>query len=72
MTACSLFLFMTFTNFTFRFKFSIFWFIFLAAVNKLNNPIATWDTKVESGIKTALLQPFSPIVVAADDSERIR
>ncbi|WOG96096.1 hypothetical protein DCAR_0415426 [Daucus carota subsp. sativus] len=42
------------------------------SVNKLNNPIATWDTKVESGIKTALLQPFSPIVVAADDSERIR
>lgn len=72
MTACFLFLFKPFTNLTFRLTFSNFLSIYLAAVNKLNNPIATWDTKVESGIKTALLQPFSPIVVAADDSERIR
>lgn len=44
-----------------------------SAVSKLNNnPIASWDTKFEMGTKTILLQPFSPIVVAADENERIR
>jgi regulator-associated protein of mTOR len=42
------------------------------AVSNLNNRIASWDTKFETGTKTALLQPFSPIVVAADENERIR
>lgn len=43
-----------------------------SSVSKLNNQIASWDTRFEAGAKTALLQPFSPIVVAADESERIR
>ncbi|CAI0423975.1 unnamed protein product [Linum tenue] len=43
-----------------------------SSVGKLNNQIAGWDTKFEAGTKAALLQPFSPIVVAADDNERIR
>ncbi|KAL8262293.1 hypothetical protein R6Q59_026342 [Mikania micrantha] len=38
----------------------------------LHNPIARWDTKFESGARTSLLQPFSPIVVAADEGECIR
>ncbi|MFS7976676.1 putative transcription factor WD40-like family [Helianthus anomalus] len=38
----------------------------------LHNPIARWDTKFESSAKTSLLQPFSPIVVAADEGECIR
>ncbi|GMH10001.1 hypothetical protein Nepgr_011842 [Nepenthes gracilis] len=42
------------------------------SVNKLNYQIASWDTKFETGTKTALLQPFSPVVVAADGNERIR
>ncbi|KAJ6699393.1 REGULATORY-ASSOCIATED PROTEIN OF MTOR [Salix purpurea] len=42
------------------------------SVSNLNNRIASWDTKFETGTKTALLQPFSPIVVAADENERIR
>lgn len=42
------------------------------AVSNLNNRIASWDTKFETGTKTALLQPFSPIVIAADENERIR
>ncbi|XP_068634561.1 regulatory-associated protein of TOR 1-like isoform X2 [Aristolochia californica] len=42
------------------------------SVSKLSNPITSWDTKFETGTKTALLLPFSPIVVAADESERIR
>ncbi|KAL3830244.1 hypothetical protein ACJIZ3_019046 [Penstemon smallii] len=37
-----------------------------------NNQIASWDTKFETGTKTALLQPFSPIVIASDENERIR
>ncbi|KAG2691057.1 hypothetical protein I3843_09G213400 [Carya illinoinensis] len=37
-----------------------------------NNQIASWDTKFETGTKTILLQPFSPIVIAADENERIR
>ncbi|KAF2549640.1 hypothetical protein F2Q70_00023759 [Brassica cretica] len=45
----------------------------LTAISKLNNnPIANWDTRFETGTKTALLHPFSPIVVAADENERIR
>lgn len=43
-----------------------------SSVSRLNNQIASWDTKFETGTKTALLQPFSPVVVAADESERIR
>ncbi|KAL5709830.1 Regulatory-associated protein of TOR 1 [Ranunculus cassubicifolius] len=43
-----------------------------SSVTKLNNQIASWDTKFESGTKTSLLHPFSPIVIAADESERIR
>nr|XP_016474837.1 PREDICTED: regulatory-associated protein of TOR 1-like isoform X3 [Nicotiana tabacum] len=43
-----------------------------SSVSKLHNQIASWDTKFETGTKTALLQPFSPIVIAADESERIR
>ncbi|GAV80856.1 WD40 domain-containing protein [Cephalotus follicularis] len=41
-----------------------------SSVSKLNNQI--WDTKFETGTKAALLQPFSPIVIAADENERIR
>ncbi|KAL0744122.1 hypothetical protein Bca4012_085635 [Brassica carinata] len=44
-----------------------------SSISKLNNnPIANWDTRFETGTKTALLHPFSPIVVAADENERIR
>ncbi|KAK9289676.1 hypothetical protein L1049_007834 [Liquidambar formosana] len=43
-----------------------------SSVSRLNNQIASWDTKFETGTKTALLQPFSPLVIAADESERIR
>ncbi|CAN1303359.1 Regulatory-associated protein of TOR 1 [Linum perenne] len=42
------------------------------SVGKLNNQIAGWDTKFEAGTRATLLHPFSPIVVAADDNERIR
>ena len=41
----------------------------LSAVSRLTNPIAKWDTK---GTQKVLLQPFSPIVIAADENERIR
>lgn len=40
-----------------------------SAVSRLTNPIAKWDIK---GTQTVLLQPFSPIVIAADENERIR
>ncbi|KFK24674.1 hypothetical protein AALP_AA8G010200 [Arabis alpina] len=44
-----------------------------SSISGLNNiPMANWDTKFEMGTKTALLHPFSPIVVAADENERIR
>ena len=43
--------------------------LFVADVSRLTNPIAKWDIK---GTQTALLQPFSPIVIAADENERIR
>ncbi|KAF5747663.1 regulatory-associated protein of TOR 1 isoform X1 [Tripterygium wilfordii] len=43
-----------------------------ASINKLNNQIASWDTKFEMGTKAAVMQPFSPIVIAADENERIR
>jgi len=46
----------------------IFYF-FVVDVSRLTNPIAKWDIK---GTQTALLQPFSPIVIAADENERIR
>ncbi|XP_043704845.1 regulatory-associated protein of TOR 1-like isoform X2 [Telopea speciosissima] len=42
------------------------------SVNKLSNQIASWDTKFDTGTRTALLQPFSPVVIAADENERIR
>ncbi|KAK1270551.1 Regulatory-associated protein of TOR 1 [Acorus gramineus] len=42
------------------------------SVNKLSTQIASWDTKFETGTKAALLHPFDPIVVAADEDERIR
>ncbi|XP_022893501.1 regulatory-associated protein of TOR 1 [Olea europaea var. sylvestris] len=42
------------------------------SVSKLHNQIASWDTKFETGTKTALLQPFSPIVIASDENEMIR
>ena len=45
------------------------WCCILSAVSRLTNPIAKWDTK---GTQTILLQPFSPIVIAADENERIR
>ncbi|KAL7226728.1 hypothetical protein ACSBR1_021741 [Camellia fascicularis] len=41
-------------------------------INKWHNPIASWDTKFETGAKTILVQPFSPVVIAADETERIR
>ncbi|ONK63035.1 uncharacterized protein A4U43_C07F10720 [Asparagus officinalis] len=42
------------------------------SVSKLNNQIASWDIKFEMSTKTTLLLPFSLIVVAADENERIR
>ncbi|KAF2305223.1 hypothetical protein GH714_003153 [Hevea brasiliensis] len=43
-----------------------------SSISRLNNQIAGWDTKFETGTKAALLQPFSPIVIAADENERIK
>ncbi|CAK9153753.1 unnamed protein product [Ilex paraguariensis] len=43
-----------------------------STVSKLHNQIASWDTKFETGTKTTLLHPFFPVVIAADESERIR
>ncbi|XP_022733761.1 regulatory-associated protein of TOR 1-like isoform X2 [Durio zibethinus] len=45
-----------------------------SSVSKLNNnsQIASCDTRFETGTRTALLQPFSPVVIAADENERIR
>ncbi|XP_025648920.1 regulatory-associated protein of TOR 1 isoform X1 [Arachis hypogaea] len=40
-----------------------------SAVSRLTNPIAKWDTR---GTQTVLMQPFSPVVIAADENERIR
>ena len=45
------------------------YYFILSAVSRLTNPIAKWDIK---GTQTALLQPFSHIVIAADENERIR
>uniref|UniRef100_A0ACD5Y4G3 Uncharacterized protein n=1 Tax=Avena sativa TaxID=4498 RepID=A0ACD5Y4G3_AVESA len=39
---------------------------------KMTSQIASWDTRFEQGTKSALLLPFSPIVVAADETEQIR
>lgn len=49
-------------------------FISWSAVSRLNNnnQIASWDTKFETGTRTILLQPFTPVVIAADENERIR
>lgn len=47
-------------------------YFFVSAVNRLHNQTASWDTKFESGTRTALLQPFSPVVIASDESEQIR
>ncbi|KAL8039000.1 hypothetical protein ABFX02_10G006900 [Erythranthe guttata] len=43
-----------------------------SSLSKMQNQIASWDTKFETGTKTALLQPFSPVVIASDENERIR
>ncbi|KAJ1688768.1 hypothetical protein LUZ63_012923 [Rhynchospora breviuscula] len=43
-----------------------------SCASKLNNQIASWDTKFETGTKATLLLPFSPVVVAADENEIIR
>jgi hypothetical protein len=54
------------------FLFSIFlWLVGIAAC-KMTSQIASWDTRFELGTKAALLMPFSPIVVAADENEQIR
>ena len=49
-------------------------FISRSAVSKLNNPIASWDTRFETSSKIILLQPFSLIVIiiVASESERIK
>ncbi|CAL4897253.1 unnamed protein product [Urochloa decumbens] len=39
---------------------------------KMTSQIASWDTRFELGTKAALLLPFSPIVIAADENEQIR
>ncbi|GFY83843.1 regulatory-associated protein of TOR 1 [Actinidia rufa] len=44
----------------------------MLAINKLHDQIASWDTKFETGTKSILLQPFGPVVIAADENERIR
>ncbi|KAK3404989.1 hypothetical protein EUGRSUZ_K01267 [Eucalyptus grandis] len=43
-----------------------------SSVCKFNSQIASWDTRFETGTKAALLQPFSPVVIAADENECIR
>ncbi|KAJ3680905.1 hypothetical protein LUZ60_015394 [Juncus effusus] len=43
-----------------------------SCASKLNNQIASWDTRFETGTKATLLLPFSPVVVAADENEQIR
>ncbi|CAI9097189.1 OLC1v1033561C1 [Oldenlandia corymbosa var. corymbosa] len=42
-----------------------------SSLQKPENQIASWGTKFETGTKTALLHPFSPLVIAADENERI-
>jgi len=42
------------------------------AACKMTSQIASWDTRFDSGTKAALLLPFSPIVIAADENEQIR
>ncbi|XP_052176881.1 regulatory-associated protein of TOR 1-like isoform X3 [Diospyros lotus] len=42
-----------------------------STVKKLRQ-IPSWDTKFETGTKAILLQPFFPVVIAADETERIR
>jgi hypothetical protein len=51
--------------------FPLFWLVGIAAC-KMTSQIASWDTRFELGTKSALLLPFSPIVVAADENEQIR
>ncbi|PSS32732.1 Regulatory-associated protein of TOR like [Actinidia chinensis var. chinensis] len=43
-----------------------------STINKFHDQIASWDTKFEMGTKSILLQPFGPVVIAADENERIR
>ncbi|XP_073034255.1 LOW QUALITY PROTEIN: regulatory-associated protein of TOR 1-like [Primulina eburnea] len=43
-----------------------------SAVSKMHNQIAGWDTRFVTGTKTTLLQPFSPVVIASDENEKIR
>ncbi|XP_019413125.1 PREDICTED: regulatory-associated protein of TOR 1-like isoform X2 [Lupinus angustifolius] len=40
-----------------------------SAISRVTNPIAKWDIK---GTQTATFQPFSHIVIAADENEHIR
>jgi len=47
------------------------WALGIAAC-KMTSQIASWDTRFDSGTKAALLLPFSPIVIAADENEQIR
>ncbi|XP_058214721.1 regulatory-associated protein of TOR 1-like isoform X3 [Rhododendron vialii] len=42
------------------------------SINKLHDQITSRDTKFETSTKTILLQPFNPVVIAADETERIR
>ncbi|KAL8526523.1 hypothetical protein ACS0TY_015644 [Phlomoides rotata] len=43
-----------------------------SSARKLQNRITSWDTKFENGTKAALMQPFSPVVIACDENEMIR
>lgn len=38
----------------------------------MHDQITSRDTKFETSTKTILLQPFNPVVIAADETERIR
>lgn len=44
----------------------------LSSIHRLHNPMASWDTKFETGTKAMLMQPFNPVLIAADESEKIR
>lgn len=44
----------------------------IAAVSKVSDQIASWDTNSELGTKAVLLHPFKPLVCTADDKEIIR
>eukprot|EP01018_Ginkgo_biloba_P000291 Gb_09312 [translate_table: standard] len=44
----------------------------LSSVSKVSDQIASWDTSCEIGTKAALLHPFIPIVIVADEKETVR